>query len=101
MNKGAETALYMDELEERRLYDRRNPTGPLPTSLRPKINALLEREGFNDVAVDRVFSALSGGMERITLESLKEAYRGEDALDYYGFIKLVGNENIYWPRKDR
>ena len=31
MNKGAETRVFMDELEARGLYDRRNPTGPLPT----------------------------------------------------------------------
>lgn len=34
MNKGAETYVFMGELETRNLYDPRNPTGPLPTSLR-------------------------------------------------------------------
>ena len=35
----------------RGLYDRRNPAGPLPTSLRPALDALIDAEPL-DAAVD-------------------------------------------------
>jgi len=101
MNKGAETATYMSELERRGLYDRRNPAGPLPTSLRPKLNELLKREGIDDVASERTFRALSGGRGEMTAETVEEAYGGKDALDYYSFVELIGKENVEWPRYDR
>ena len=43
VNKGAETRLYMEQLEAAGLYDPRNPMGPLPTSLRPASNPRLQR----------------------------------------------------------
>lgn len=113
MNKGAETALYMDELERRGMYDRRNPTGPLPTSLRPRLSAAIDAEGLDPVTVDAVFRALQGGgsgegegaatsssssSSELTLDQLERAYRGRDALDYYDFLDLIGSGNIAWPR---
>jgi len=99
MNKGAETKVYMDELERRGLYDRRNPTGPLPTSLRPKLNQQLGNEDIDPVVVDRAFAALNGGQQGdLTAERLQETFRGEDALDYYSFLDLIGKESIVWPQ---
>ena len=104
MNKGAETAIYMDELERRGLYDRRNPTGPLPTNLRPEMNRVLEKEGLGEDAVDVVFGALVGdaftvgGDRRLTREELERVFGERDVIDYYGFLELVGNNNINWPR---
>lgn len=107
VNKGAETAIYMDELERRGLYDRRNPTGPLPTNLRPEMNKVLEKEGLGEDAVDVVFDALvgdagssasAGGEKIVTREELKRVFGERDAIDYYGFLELVGNNNINWPR---
>jgi hypothetical protein len=98
MNKGAETRVYMDELERRGLYDKRNPTGPLPTSLRPKLNQQLGQEGVDPVVVERVFKAINGGSGGdLTVERLKEAFQGQDALDYYSFLDLIGKESIVWP----
>ena len=70
MNKGAETRVYMEELERRGLYDRRNPTGPLPTSLRPQLNAALQREGVNARTTDRIFDALGGTNGRLEAEQI-------------------------------
>mmetsp|Transcript_24027 Transcript_24027/g.44131 ORF Transcript_24027/g.44131 Transcript_24027/m.44131 type:complete len:220 (+) Transcript_24027:25-684(+) len=100
INKGAETAYYMDELERRELYDRRNPTGPLPTSLRPKLNAILNKEGIEDSASNAIFRALAGdfGAEKLTYYELDRTFQGRDAIDYYGFLDLVGNKNINWPK---
>ena len=100
INKGAETAYYMDELEARGLYDRRNPTGPLPTSLRPKLNAILNGEGIDDNASRVLFGALAGDFaaEQLTKEGLSRSFGGESVIDYYGFLDLVGNSNINWPR---
>uniref|UniRef100_A0A7S4VSS7 SAP domain-containing protein n=1 Tax=Ditylum brightwellii TaxID=49249 RepID=A0A7S4VSS7_9STRA len=96
MNKGAETAMYMNELEKRG-YDRRNPTGPLPTSLRPKLNEELKREGIDPRALDKVFYSFSGNQEELTSEQLENAFRGSDFLDYYSFIELIGKNEIVWP----
>lgn len=99
MNKGAETRVYMDELERRGLYDRRNPTGPLPTSLRPKLNQQLEKEELDPVIVQQVYTALNGGNNGdLTAERLRDAFRGQDALDYYSFLDLIGKEYIIWPQ---
>ena len=98
MNKGAETKIFMDELEARGLYDRRNPTGPLPTSLRPKLNQQLEQEGINPAVVDRVFLMFNGGKPgELTYERLRETFQGKEALDYYSFVELFGKESISWP----
>lgn len=59
MNKGAETALFMQQLEQAGLYDPRNPTGPLPTSLRPQLNAILQQEGLRQATVDRVYDLMA------------------------------------------
>lgn len=98
MNKGAETRVYMEELERRGLYDKRNPTGPLPTSLRPTLNQQLGKEDVDPIVVERVFQALNGGKEGdLTVERLKEAFQGQDALDYYSFLDLIGKESLVWP----
>lgn len=98
MNKGAETKIFMDELEARGLYDRRNPTGPLPTSLRPKLNQQLEQEGIDPAVVDRVFLMFNGEKPGgLTYEHIREAFQGKKALDYYSFVDLFGKESISWP----
>ena len=98
MNKGAETALYMDELERRGFYDRRNPTGPLPTSLRPKLNEAMNNEIIDEETLYVVFQALSGDSNDLTKDRLEKIFDGREALDYYSFVGIVGNENISWPR---
>jgi len=91
MNKGAETRVFMEELEARRLYDPRNPAGPLPTSLRPALNQKLQAEGILDQrAIDGAYEALFG--ERSHLGG------GSEYLDYYEFLKLFGPNSITWPR---
>lgn len=104
MNKGAETYIYMDQLESRHLYNRRNPTGPLPTSLRPKLNKQLKDEGFDEYAINFVWRLLSGGDgtkltgDRID-EILKTTGTGGNGeyMDYYSFLEFLGTENIRWP----
>mmetsp|Transcript_31927 Transcript_31927/g.67124 ORF Transcript_31927/g.67124 Transcript_31927/m.67124 type:complete len:218 (-) Transcript_31927:91-744(-) len=100
INKGAETAYYMDEIERRGMYDRRNPTGPLPTSLRPKLNTILNREGIGDDTSNVIFGALAGDFdaEQLTQDELKRTFEGRSSIDYYGFLDLVGNKNINWPK---
>lgn len=98
MNKGAETRLYMDQLEERGLYDRRNPTGPLPTSLRPKLNAALQREGLSQSSVARIYDLLKGdGTSELTTRRVEQLFGDKEALDYYDFLKLLGENSILWP----
>jgi len=102
MNKGAETALYMSELERLGLYDRRNPAGPLPTALRPKLNSALDTEGIDPEASAVVFDALAGINEdmekdkRLTPKKLDKIYESEVALDYYSFLDLIGKRNVFW-----
>jgi hypothetical protein len=98
MNKGAETRVFMEELEQRGLYDRRNPTGPLPTSLRPQLNQLLQKEGMNSEATDRVFDALVWGGEmknKLSVVQIKTIFG--NGMDYYGFLDLIGKESVVWP----
>jgi hypothetical protein len=95
MNKGAETRVYMEALESRGFYDKRNPTGPLPTSLRPTLNAALDREGVDARTSDKIFDALGGTNGR--LESEKIAAVFSHNLDYYGFLDLIGKESVIWP----
>lgn len=97
MNKGAETRVFMEELEARRLYDPRNPTGPLPTSLRPALNRQLQTEGILDKrAIDRTYEAFVGdGSPRAAM------YGGDETaqfIDYYEFLKLFGPNSISWPK---
>ena len=76
MNKGAETMVFMQELESRNLYDPRNPTGPLPTSLRPNLNKALQIEGIVDPrAIDRTYEVLTvkALLAVMNKESSKEA----------------------------
>ncbi|KAL7566738.1 hypothetical protein ACA910_017788 [Epithemia clementina (nom. ined.)] len=99
MNKGAETRVYMKELEKRGLYDRRNPAGPLPTSLRPQLNAILNKEDIDYRARDLVYDAILRGDEQyrreISPEQLERVFRG--SMDYYGFLDLLGKSSISWP----
>jgi hypothetical protein len=98
MNKGAETAIYMNQLESRGLYDRRNPAGPLPTSLRPQLNKQIQKEGITDAQViKRAFDVLADPKRGlITQESIRNAYQEKDALDYYSFLEIIGKESIQW-----
>lgn len=94
MNKGAETRLYMEELEQRGLYDRRNPTGPLPTSLRPDLNRLLQQEGVSENAVNLLFDRLAAGTSgTATGDSL---FQRRQAIDYYDFLEFLGKNSIEW-----
>ena len=100
MNKGAETRLYMDELQAAGLYDARNPTGPLPTSLRPQLNTILQKQGLQTETVDRVYSLIlqnSKGKEDITKSKL-DAFLAQNGgvLDYYDFIRLLGPDTVSW-----
>ena len=91
MNKGAETRVFMEELEVRGLYDPRNPTGPLPTSLRPALNQRLQAEGVLDrMAIDRAYDVLVGWSQ--TAEPATEY------IDYYQFLKMFGPNSISWPK---
>ena len=82
INKNAETAVYMRELEQRRLYNRNDPTGPLPTSLRPALDAQLSRESINPEASKLAFRAL----------------RNAPTLDWFSFLERIGAEQVVWPR---
>mmetsp|Transcript_6314 Transcript_6314/g.8221 ORF Transcript_6314/g.8221 Transcript_6314/m.8221 type:complete len:216 (-) Transcript_6314:1710-2357(-) len=96
MNKGAETKVFMDQLESRGLYDRRNPAGPLPTSLRPQLNSLLNKEGVDSITVDRVYDALRGdGTRELEISRIRDLFGAN--MDYYGFLNLVGSNSITWP----
>ena len=105
MNKGAETMVFMQELESRGLYDPRNPTGPLPSSLRPSLNKVLQSEGVIDPrAIDRTYEVLfgsgAGRQEGILLEgsSQDKETLATGFLDYYEFLKLFGPNSISWPK---
>ena len=110
MNKSAETAVYMAELEARALYNPRNPAGPLPTSLRPALNAALDEEGVQPAAARDIFAALAGAGggdgTRLSAAVLERAFAGaaeEDGsdartIDYYGFLRIVGKTRVEWPR---
>ncbi len=82
INKNAETAVYMRELEQRRLYNRNDPTGPLPTSLRPALDAQLSREPISPEASKLAFRAL----------------RDAPTLDWFSFLERIGAEQVIWPR---
>jgi hypothetical protein len=97
MNKGAETRVYMDELESRGLYDRRNPTGPLPTSLRPKLNRALQAEGIDPGVSRLAFESFGGSKGVLTKHSLEAVFGDTDMIDYYGFLELIGKDQISWP----
>ena len=83
INKNAETAVYMRELEQRRLYNRNDPTGPLPTSLRPALDAELSRESINPEASRLAFRALQNA---------------PTPLDWFSFLERIGAEQVVWPR---
>jgi hypothetical protein len=106
MNKGAETRVFMEELEARGLYDPRNPAGPLPTSLRPALNQKLQAEGILDPrAIDRTYEAL---ILRVEIIPTAEIFGGNEGkgdggatagfIDYYEFLKIFGPNSISWPK---
>jgi hypothetical protein len=95
MNKGAETKVYMDLLEERGLYDRRNPAGPLPTSLRPRLNSQLQKEGVNEDVAHKVYELMGGRNDKLQAEQIAENFGG--GMDYYIFLELIGKESVVWP----
>lgn len=97
MNKGAETRLYMDELIASGLYDARNPTGPLPTSLRPQLNLLLQTQGLEEKTTDRVYDILRRGSGEITAAKIHDLMsENNGALDYYDFVRLLGADTVSW-----
>ena len=99
MNKGAETRIFMQELELRKLYDSRNPTGPLPTSLRPVLNKKLQTEGILDSrAIDLTYDAFAGGGDRATETASLDGEISDEYIDYYDFLKIIGPNSISWPR---
>ena len=94
MNKGAETYLFMSELESRKLYDPRNPASPLPTSLRPALNKQLQNEGIlDDRAIELAYRGLLAGSDRTASEEA-----GAEFMDYYDFLKEIGPNAISWPK---
>jgi len=94
MNKGAETYVYLQQLEARNLYDPRNPTGPLPSSLRPALNQKLQSEGILDRrAIDRTYEALLPLLGQDEQDATNTAF-----LDYYEFLKLFGPNSVSWPK---
>ena len=95
MNKGAETRIYMEELQAAGLYDPRNPTGPLPTSLRPKLNALIQNKPLSEDVLDRVYSVMTGGTGKITREDIDDLTKS-GPLDYYSFLELIGPDRVTW-----
>ena len=109
MNKSAETAVFMIELEKRGLYDPRNPAGPLPTSLRPQLNAKVGEEPIDARAGRVAFRALAGAelgsaasLTATRLDSsLRDATNGEGAaaLDWYTFQALIDRDDVrvVWP----
>jgi len=82
INKNAETAVYMRQLEQRRLYNRNEPTGPLPTSLRPALDDQLSREPISPAA------------SRLAFRALRDA---DGPLDWFSFLNRVGAEKVEWP----
>ena len=98
MNKGAETRVFMDELESRGLYDRRNPTGPLPSSLRPALNKQLQAEGIDPRASSLVFRAFSGGDKSgMSAARIEELFGEKGEMDYYEFLNVIGTDAVFWP----
>ena len=69
--------------EQRRLYDAHDPTGPLPTSLRPALDAQLSREPISPEASKLAFQALRGDAP---------------TLDWFSFLERIGAEQVAWPR---
>ena len=119
MNKGAETAVFMSELESRGLYDPRDPLGPLPTTQRAALNRVLDADGVDGSAADAVFRAMARGEPRLTRAALEAVFRDAEAatadgdgttgasraaaaappvLDYYSFLSLIGRQNVIWPQ---
>ena len=94
MNNGVETALYMDEIERRGIHNWRDPMGPLPIYLWPKINDEIGRENVDPGTVDTVFRALTGGDFELMELQLERLYDGQESLDYYSFWEIIGNDNI-------
>ena len=82
INKNAETAVYMRQLEQRRLYNRNDPTGPLPTSLRPALDDQLSCEPISPAA------------SRLAFRALRDA---DGPLDWFSFLNRVGAEQVEWP----
>jgi hypothetical protein len=68
--------------EQRRLYVSHDPTGPLPTSLRPALDAQLSREPISPEA------------SRLAFQALRDA----PTLDWFSFLERIGAEQIVWPR---
>jgi hypothetical protein len=68
--------------EQRRLYDSHDPTGPLPTSLRPALDAQLSREPISSEASKLAFRAL----------------RDAPTLDWFSFLDRIGAGQVAWPR---
>jgi len=101
MNKGAETRVFMEELEKRGLYNPRNPTGPLPTSQRPALNKILQKEGLDVSAVSLVFDGFTAGNDQgreLTADQVVEKiFQGRDHVDYYEFLRVIGTDAITWP----
>ena len=83
------------------LYDPRNLTGPLLTSLWPALNAHLQKMGVQSETTSQVFWALSGGKALLSGDvDWDRIFGSQDStavLDYYEFIQLIGGQNaVEW-----
>jgi hypothetical protein len=101
MNKSAETRVFMSLLEQEGLYNPRDPTGPLPMSLRPQLNHKLEQQGIDREATKRVFNALQkevgGGLASpLSIDALLQQLE-QQPLDFNRFLDLLGTSSICWP----
>jgi hypothetical protein len=105
VNKSIETRIYMTLLEQYKLYNPRDPTGPLPTSLRPKLNDILQNNDNVDIEIiHRVYAALCKDIQSTTsttttttTTTAKEGFSAKQlqnrfknhSMDYYEFLELI------------
>lgn len=106
MNKGVETRIYNQLLERYQLYNPHNPASPLPTSLRPQLDDILQSQDVDAYTIDAIYDRLvrsdtttsaAGASRTLTREQLDQLlFSKQDALDFYEFVDLLGVDNISW-----
>jgi hypothetical protein len=113
MNKGVEARIYNQLLERNHLYNPHNPTSPLPSSLRPQLNQILQQQGIDPNTVDAIYRRFLGTDRKattttsssttttlstsLTREQLdKTLFAQQEELDFYEFLEFLGVDNISW-----